>query len=1094
MKKLYTIYIFLLCTLFLIGNVAALDFDNIKSYDQSTKTVTIKNSVLGIPFLELDTVATARLITPQVNYVIPGKDVKVMIFEVENLGDSYKDALKDLEFINLKKDGVKETYKTFHYEYAIYEDVEVLDYGKTCEYDPTIKDEICYNIVNGSHIENQIVRWEKLKDKDLPKGKITIALVTDVKKRDHYDGIPTLFGVKIPEWAEWQDSYSVGLKAYWKIDENTGTLLADSVNGFNMTTTGSPVWTPGKLGSALNFTGNSQWGQVTTNTTELEGSGGNTLSISAWVYPTAYSNYPTIMGRTDGVSSHNYLYALGATSGKPALFTPGEGWTTATTALNLNAWNFIVVSCNAGTCTYYLNGNSDGSTSGESWTPGQNYMNRLSFYGDNAGWEGTLDEIGLWNRSLNSTEVTAMYNGGVGMTYPTAKDPVVTLNSPASANYTTSPQNFNFNCTATDDVEIINVTLYINSILNYTQAGSGSNFTELFINQDLTEGSYSFYCNAYDDEGNLAISTTNRIIIDSTAPILNVTSPTGTFTYLTINSTLNLNWTVQDEGVGLDSCWYIYNNITTSINCSLNQTTFNYTQDVNNLTFYANDTFGKVASNLTAWTYKVFEINQTFNNQTTEGSLETYLATIKLGSGYSISDSVLFNYNGSSSTGQSFTLGENTILRKANFLIPNVVSDVNATFYWSITLSDSTQLNLSSHNQSIYNLAIDNCSSYTKELFNFTVVDEEKQTVLPNVTVETAFNVYDQSRTTVIINYSDIFENINPVRICLNRNITGSSIYSLDSIVRYEDSDHANEYYNIVNQSITSGTNTTRIMLYDLNLTDSTEFQLTFTGSDFLPVENALVYVDRQYISENIFKTVELPKTDYNGQTVLHLVRNDVIYNIRVIKNSVVLGNFESLTAFCDDYTIGDCNIELNAFDSVESIFNYDENLGIIFSVPTYNSTSNIVSFNFVTDDGDTKTVILNVTRNNIFGNKTVCNNTLISSGGTLSCSIDPNLDESILKIEAYVDGETAFISYVQLDSTAYGVAGYLIFFVMLISLILMFRGSKTGVLISIILAFISGIALGIINGQIIGIGASVLWIIVMCIVGVYKLNKNREQ
>ena len=80
---------------------------------------------------------------------------------------------------------------------------------------------------------------------------------------------------------------------------------------------------------------------------------------------------------------------------------------------------------------------------------------------------------------------------------------------------------------------------------------------------------------------------------------------------------------------------------------------------------------------------------------------------------------------------------------------------------------------------------------------------------------------------------------------------------------------------------ILSTTAAQNITLFDLNLSDSTEFQLTFTGDDYLPLEDALIFIDRQYIAENTFKTVELPLTDSNGQTILHLVRNEVIYNIR---------------------------------------------------------------------------------------------------------------------------------------------------------------------------------------------------------------------
>ena len=614
----------------------------------------------------------------------------------------------------------------------------------------------------------------------------------------------------------------------------------------------------------------------------------------------------------------------------------------------------------------------------------------------------------------------------------------------------------------------------------------------IYTNSSMPDDSYTskFWCN--DSFGN--INDTEQVIfgIDITLPIINITHPVGANDYFLLGNNETLNWTVIDAN--LDSCWFNYNNTNTTLTCGDNTTSFLYVQNVNNLTFYANDTFGNLNNQSIEWIYKVLEINQTYNNETTEGSLETFSTLIRLGSGYSITGAVLINYDGSSSSGQSFASGDNTILRKEDFLIPNVDADTNITFYWDITLSDSTVLNLTSKNQTIYNLGIDNCSSFTIELYNFTVVDEEEQTILPNATIEIAVNIYDETRTVLVLNYSTIHEKINPLRICLNRNLSNSSTYSIDVIVRYEDIGFANEYYNIIDSTLTVNSSSQIITLYDLNSTDSTEFQLSFIGSNFLPVENALVYIDRQYISENTFKTVELPKTDYNGQAVLHLVRNDVIYNIRIIKDGIILGNFENLVAFCDDFTIGDCNIELNAFDSVEGVFNYDDELGIIFTNPTYNATTDKVSFNFVTSDGSSKTVLLEVTRNDIFGNRSICNASLISSGGTLTCDVDPNIDESTLNVDVYVDGILEVKSNVQIETTNYGVGGYLIMFVMALSFIFMFSGSKTGVLVSIGLTLASSIGMGLISGTLIGIGASGIWLLVILFIGIYKLNSERQE
>ena len=563
-----------------------------------------------------------------------------------------------------------------------------------------------------------------------------------------------------------------------------------------------------------------------------------------------------------------------------------------------------------------------------------------------------------------------------------------------------------------------------------------------------------------------------------------------------MGNSLNLSFIVTDIAGNLDTCLWDYNGSNNSAACSDGvqfNTTIIQEQNNFNVIVYANDTQNFNSTNSSTWSIKFLEHNNTYNNQTAEGSFEDFLAFGEVLSGLSVS-SVNLIYNGTSTSGESFEVGNITVLRKQNFNIPSVNTNTNISFYWTVTLSDSTEINLSTQNQTIFNLDIDNCSSYTNQILNFTVVDEETQLMLSNTTIETANNIYSEDRSELVLNFS-VLSTSNPTGICLNINITSGAVYSLDTIVRYETPISAIEYYNIVNSTLSNTTTIQDIILYDLNLSDSTEFQLTFTGSDFLFVENALVHVDRQYISENQFKTVELPKTDFNGQAVLHLVRNDVIYNIRITKGGVVLGNFENKVAFCDDFTIGDCNIELNAFDSVDAVFNYDEDIGIIFTTPTYNATSNKVSFNFLTEDGESSTVRLEVTRNDIFGNRSVCNSTLTSSGGTLICNVPATIEDSFLKTEVSVDGILALSTRVDVDSTNYGVVGYLIMFIMAIALCFMFVDvGKSGVLISLGITLIGSISLGLMSGEIIGFGASGLWLLIVIIIGIIKLNKERQQ
>jgi len=66
MKKLL---LYIIIGMFMISFTTALEFDNVKNYDEVTKTVTITNA-----FGFGDDIATVKLNTPLINYVMRGED------------------------------------------------------------------------------------------------------------------------------------------------------------------------------------------------------------------------------------------------------------------------------------------------------------------------------------------------------------------------------------------------------------------------------------------------------------------------------------------------------------------------------------------------------------------------------------------------------------------------------------------------------------------------------------------------------------------------------------------------------------------------------------------------------------------------------------------------------------------------------------------------------------------------------------------------------------------------------------------------------------------------------------------------------------
>ena len=430
------------------------------------------------------------------------------------------------------------------------------------------------------------------------------------------------------------------------------------------------------------------------------------------------------------------------------------------------------------------------------------------------------------------------------------------------------------------------------------------------------------------------------------------------------------------------------------------------------------------------------------------------------------------------------------------------VTGQNHSWNWTYNIQNATYTLTSgsteTENTTVYEIDFDDCSVHTIEIFNFTMVDEETQVWLngsaENTSIKIDMDLYASASSTIpMLEFYDFYNQTNSARVCISKDLNDSDYY-LSAQIEYYADDYAHEFYHIQDYDFNTSEPSQNITLYDLKDADSTEFKITFKDENFQAVENALIQIQRKYVDEGVFKTVEIPRTDSSGQTVGHLVRNDAIYNIYVTKDGVVLGVFKNVMAFCDDYLVGNCQIILDATSEEVTTFSYDEQLGIIFqSIPTYDENASAVSFDFLTNDGTVKTIFMEVTRDDIFGNRSICNNSLTSAGGTVSCIV-PSIDDSVLRVKIYVDEQPIIFSNVKLEASDYGKLGYVLWFFITLIFILIFGKSKTGVLIALVISFIGAITLGITRGDVIGFGSAGIWVLVIAILGIWKLNKENPQ
>ena len=272
------------------------------------------------------------------------------------------------------------------------------------------------------------------------------------------------------------------------------------------------------------------------------------------------------------------------------------------------------------------------------------------------------------------------------------------------------------------------------------------------------------------------------------------------------------------------------------------------------------------------------------------------------------------------------------------------------------------------------------------------------------------------------------------------------------------------------------------------------EFKITYKDASFLPVVNAVLDVQRYYIGNGTFETVELPPFDDNGETLANLVLGDVIYTFLIKKDNQILATFNNIKAFCDNAATGDCEINLNALSSFVS----SESYAAIDSVDLYmdyDDTTRTVSTVFSTTDGTSKTILLNVTTFDVLGNETVCTDSITSSSGTLSCVIPGTFGNSSAMASLVIDGRERAYKMISLWSSADQVYGFSTAFLGIISFLTVVGVALSSSAVVVILSIVLGVAVNmgllIVSGSFFGAGASFLWLVVIGATLLWKANRR---
>ncbi len=206
-----------------------------------------------------------------------------------------------------------------------------------------------------------------------------------------------------------------GLVGKWSCENN---FLDTSGQGNQGTQSGGVTITDGYKGRGCGFDGGNDWIN-TSSSQSLNFSSGN-FTLAAWIKTTTASRRTIVSklnpaspgperGYTLDVLATGYARIVAETS------TSAYMYVDSTAMVNDGNWHHVAGHRNGSTVRIYIDGvdQSGAQTTTGTTTTTENYLNLTIGYPSFSGssvWQGTIDEVRIYNRSLTASEISSLYN------------------------------------------------------------------------------------------------------------------------------------------------------------------------------------------------------------------------------------------------------------------------------------------------------------------------------------------------------------------------------------------------------------------------------------------------------------------------------------------------------------------------------------------------------------------------------------------------------------------------------------------------------------------------------------------------------------
>ncbi len=222
---------------------------------------------------------------------------------------------------------------------------------------------------------------------------------------------------------QYDQDLSNGLISYYNFEETSGTTVYDQVGSNNGTNVGCTINQTGKVDKCYDFDGVND--KVTISNSIA---GQDSVTISAWVnLDNLTSGDNGVIGDWDDGTGRTFLLFkddVGAVSGNDrwrVLFADSTSASFGIDGIDVaqtGQWVHLVASYNRDdVINLWVDGVKKSSVAVNDYPLNSGYDLEIGNTGGTRWFNGKIDEVGIWNRALSSTEVSKLYNNSKARHY-----------------------------------------------------------------------------------------------------------------------------------------------------------------------------------------------------------------------------------------------------------------------------------------------------------------------------------------------------------------------------------------------------------------------------------------------------------------------------------------------------------------------------------------------------------------------------------------------------------------------------------------------------------------------------------------------------